>query len=144
MFFYGFEGAKRCGIDTGSFFPRIDLVNNRFFKCCLMVLRVGNDRNMIGEDFPPRVWPSSSSRRSKNPKVSSKKYFFWNFWQRSLKIIEFDLFDGLESCASEFRANSTKNHIFRPPGCRDWAQTLLRSNKKMSESTAKYTLTCQT
>ena len=50
-----------------------------------------------------------------------------------LKIIknhEFDITDGLESCASKFCASSTKNQIFRPPGCRDWAQTLSRSKKK--------------
>ena len=47
--------------------------------------------------------------------------------QNELKIIEFDIPDGLKRRASKFRTNPTKNHIFRPPGCRDWAQTLSRS-----------------
>ena len=50
--------------------------------------------------------------RSEQRLIESRNY-------TGAKIIEFDIFDGLESCASKFRANSTKNQIFRPPGCRD-------------------------
>ena len=67
-----------------------------------------------------------------------KKWHFFNFFVNIFikififqvflpKLIEFDVPDGLKRRASKFCTNSTKNHIFRPPGCRDWAQTLSRS-----------------
>ena len=37
--------------------------------------------------------------------------------------MEFDIPDGLKRRASKFCTNTKKNKFFRPPGCRDWAQT---------------------
>ena len=81
--------------------------------------------------FSPRVWLPAPQ---KGPKIEFFRQnfnffnFFTNFYQKPQKIMEFYLFDGLESCASKFRAYLTKNQIFRPSGCRDWAQTLSRSS----------------
>ena len=98
--FWPFEGGKWCKIGKWTFF-------------------------LPGYD-PPAP--------QKGPKIEFFRqnfnffHFFTNFYQKPPKIIEFYLFDGLESCASKFRAYLTKNQIFRPSGCRDWAQTLSRSS----------------
>ena len=72
-------------------------------------------QNGRGIFFPPGYDPPAPQKGLKTQKFRRKN----RFSPKSSKIIEFDLFDGLESCASEFRAYSTKNQIFRPSGCRD-------------------------
>ena len=50
-------------------------------------------------------------------------FIFKYVCQNSLKIIEFYIPDVLKRRALKFHTNSSKKHIFWPPGCRDWAQT---------------------
>ena len=114
LFFWNFSQQSPKIIEFDLYFDQ-----KSFFKRFLMVLRVGTGAKWSGGYFFPPGMTSSSSKRPQNPKVSSKKSFFFNFWQKSSKIIEFDLFDGLESCVSSRGFLQKKCHLCCPSGCRD-------------------------